>query len=152
MLHLVDLLARDFERVHQGGGGDDRGAVLVVVEDGDVAIRWFSRATGHVLLSHAAHRLSRAQVGADHVDLERTPEHLDIDIRNRGPAAVPSRVVYERAHRTESHFRLIGQPCHRALISNIRLDDQSLTALLLDGAEHGPRAGLVRVQPTTPPS
>ena len=35
-LDLVDLLVLDLETVQQRGGGDDRGAVLVVVEDGDV--------------------------------------------------------------------------------------------------------------------
>ena len=36
MLDLVELLADDAQGVDQGGQGDDRGAVLVVVEDGDV--------------------------------------------------------------------------------------------------------------------
>jgi hypothetical protein len=35
-LDLVDLLARDLERVQERRGGDDRGSVLVVVEDRDV--------------------------------------------------------------------------------------------------------------------
>ena len=35
-LHLVDLLADDLERVEERGAGDDRRAVLVVVEDGDL--------------------------------------------------------------------------------------------------------------------
>src|SRR5205823_1039543 len=34
--HFADFFAGDFQRVLQGGGGDDRGAVLIVVEDGDL--------------------------------------------------------------------------------------------------------------------
>ena len=34
-LHVLDLLARDLERVQERGGGDDGRPVLVVVEDGD---------------------------------------------------------------------------------------------------------------------
>ena len=35
-LNFVDVAAGQLERVDEAGGGDDRGAVLVVVEDGDV--------------------------------------------------------------------------------------------------------------------
>ena len=35
-LHVLELLAGELERVQERGGGDDRGAVLVVVEDGDL--------------------------------------------------------------------------------------------------------------------
>ena len=37
-LHVLDSLADDLQRVHEGGEDDDRGAVLVVVEDGDVEL------------------------------------------------------------------------------------------------------------------
>ena len=35
-LHRLDLLVDDLERVEQRGAGDDRGAVLVIVEDGNL--------------------------------------------------------------------------------------------------------------------
>ena len=35
-LEVLEVAARQLQRIEQAGGGDDGGAVLVVVEDGDV--------------------------------------------------------------------------------------------------------------------
>ena len=72
-LHLVDLLADDLERVEQRGAGDDRRAVLVVVEDGDL-----HRLPQRLLDVEAVGRLDVLEVDAADGGLEELAELDDV--------------------------------------------------------------------------
>ena len=72
-LHLADVLADDLERVEQRGAGDDRGAVLVIVEHRD------AHGAAQCLLDvEALRRLDILQVDPAHRGLEQLAELDDV--------------------------------------------------------------------------
>ena len=70
---LADVLADDLERVEQRGAGDDRGAVLVVVEDRDL-----HRLPQRLLDVEAVRRLDVLEVDAADGRLEQLAEPDDV--------------------------------------------------------------------------
>ena len=65
---LLDPLADDPERVQQGGEDDDRGAVLVVVEDGDVELRAKTLLDLEAARGRDVLQVDAAEAGRDRLD------------------------------------------------------------------------------------
>ncbi len=94
-LEVVDLAARQLERIQEAGGGDDRGAVLVVVEDGDIEqllqlllddeavgrldVLEIDAAEGRPQVAHAVDELVDVLGGDEHVDAVDIGEALEED-------------------------------------------------------------------------
>ena len=153
---ILDLLPRQQQRVHQPGGADHGGAVLVVVEDGDVHL--FLQA---LLDDEAFRRLDVLKVDAAEAglhQLHRAAEFvgvlgvdLDVDRVHVGEALEQHRLAFH--HRLRRQGAQIAQPQHRGAVRDHRdgvaLGGVVIGALRVLGdrlAGHGDPGGIGQAQ------
>ena len=105
-LTVADVLADDLERVEQRGAGDDRGAVLVVVEDGDL-----QRLAQRLLDVEAVRRADVLEVDPADRRLEQLAELDDVVRVLRADLEVEDVEVGELLEqvRLAFHHRLAGE-------------------------------------------